>query len=131
MFHRQHRDASSANGHGGSHRGRVLVVDDQAPNRALIRKMLARDGHDVLEAGDGHQALALAREADPDVVVLDVLMPGLDGFETCATLKAGPETRLTPVVLVTALKAIAEIYGEVERGWRRRDLVDAFVGIVA
>jgi cyclic di-GMP phosphodiesterase len=85
--------------------GRVLVVDDAARSRQLIRKMLRPDGHDVLEAESGHDALALARRADPDVVILDILMPGIDGLTTCAALKDAHETRLTPVVLLTALSA--------------------------
>lgn len=68
-----------------------------------MRRVLAADGHEVLEAADGPLALAAARDGAPDVVVLDVVMPGMDGFETCAALKRRPETRLTPVVLVTAL----------------------------
>lgn len=83
--------------------GRVLVVDDEASNRRFIRQVLEREGHQVLEAADGAGALEMAREATPDVVLLDVMMPGLDGFAACAAIKRRPETRLTPVVLVTAL----------------------------
>lgn len=100
----------------GSQAGRVLVVDDMEANRQLIRKMLARDGHEVLEAENGHQALEMARTTEPDVVVLDVMMPGIDGFETCATLKAQPETRLTPVVLVTALRDRTDRMRGIEAG---------------
>jgi len=96
--------------------GRVLVVDDMAANRDLIRRMLARDGHDVLEADNGQQALTLARKADPDVIILDVLMPGIDGFKTCATLKRDERTRLTPVVLVTALKGHNDRLRGIEAG---------------
>jgi cyclic di-GMP phosphodiesterase len=101
---------------GVSQTGRVLVVDDMEPNRQLLRKMLARDGHEVLEADSGPGALAMARKADPDVVVLDVMMPGMDGFETCATLKAEIQTRLTPVVLVTALKQTSDRVRGIEAG---------------
>lgn len=83
--------------------GRVLVVDDEPSNRRFIRQVLEREGHEVLEAPDGEAALEIAREAPPDVVLLDVMMPGADGFATCAAIKRRPETRLTPVVLVTAL----------------------------
>lgn len=83
--------------------GRVLVVDDMPQNRQFLRRMLARDGHDVVEADSGRLAIEIASERDPDVVILDVLMPGLDGFQTCEALKQRPETRLTPVVLLTAL----------------------------
>ncbi len=96
--------------------GRVLVVDDMAANRQLIRKMLARDGHDVLEADSGQAALAIAQSADPDVILLDVMMPGLDGFQTCATLKADPHTRLTPVVLVTALRETSDRVRGIDAG---------------
>lgn len=96
--------------------GRVLVVDDLAPNRQLIRAMLERDGHDVLEADSGPTAIRLAVGEDPDLVILDVLMPGLDGFETCAALKDAPETRLTPVVLLTALKDRADRLRGLEAG---------------
>ncbi len=96
--------------------GCVLVVDDLPPNRDILRGLLARDGHEVLEAQNGRQALELAREADPDVILLDVLMPGLDGFETCASLKRQEQTRLTPVVLVTALKGRSDKVRGIEAG---------------
>ncbi len=96
--------------------GRVLVVDDQAPNRLLIGRMLARDGHKVLEADSGERALELARQEEPDVIILDVLMPGLDGFQTCQTLKQDHLTRLTPVVLVTALREHSDRLRGIEAG---------------
>jgi len=100
----------------GPRSGCVLVVDDLAANRHLIRKMLARDGHAVLEADSGQQALEIARQADPDVIILDVLMPGLDGFQTCATLKQHDQTRLTPVVLLTALRERTDRLRGIEAG---------------
>jgi putative two-component system response regulator len=100
----------------GPRSGCVLVVDDQAPNRVLLGKMLARDGHKVLEADSGQRAIEIARLADPDVVILDVLMPGLDGFQTCATLKRHDQTRLTPVVLVTALREHTDRLRGIEAG---------------
>ena len=96
--------------------GCVLVVDDQAPNRVLIGKMLARDGHKVLEADSGELALELARQEDPDVIILDVLMPGLDGFQTCQTLTQDHLTRLTPVVLLTALREHSDRLRGIEAG---------------
>jgi putative two-component system response regulator len=84
--------------------GRVLVVDDVEVNAQLVRAVLDRDGHTVSVASSGEAALAaIAREA-PDLILLDVLMPGLDGFETCRRLKADAFTRLIPVVLFTALR---------------------------
>jgi putative two-component system response regulator len=84
-------------------RGRILLVDDQARNRNLMKRLLARAGHDIIEAESGEAALQAARDREPDVILLDVIMSGLDGFETCARLKEHPRTRLVPVVLVTAL----------------------------
>lgn len=93
----------SAGGAAPARRSRVLVVDDHESNRALLRELLEIDGHEVLEADDGLTALALARSEDPDVVLLDVTMPGLDGFEVCRRLRASPLTSATPVLLITGL----------------------------
>jgi signal transduction histidine kinase len=83
--------------------GRVLIVDDQEANRLLLRDLLESQGHEVAEAVDGLDALQRVADAAPDVVLLDVGMPGIDGFEVCRRLKAAPATASIPVLLVTAL----------------------------
>lgn len=83
--------------------GRVLIVDDQEANRLLLRDLLESQGHEVAEAVDGVEALERVADAAPDVVLLDVGMPGIDGFEVCRRLKADPATATIPVLLVTAL----------------------------
>ncbi len=70
-----------------SERPRVLVVDDEEPIRRLVRGYLEGDGFDVVEAADGPAALATARSTRPDVVILDVMLPGLDGIEVCRRLR--------------------------------------------
>ncbi len=82
---------------------RILVVDDLAVNVRLLEAKLLAEYYDVVAAGDGPTALKLAGEKAPDLVLLDVMMPGLDGFEVCRRLKADPETAHIPVVMVTAL----------------------------
>jgi putative two-component system response regulator len=82
----------------------VLVVDDVDGNVRLAASVLERHGYIVSSAPDGESALAEIRRSHPDLILLDVMMPGLDGFETCRQLKEDPETRLIPVVLVTALR---------------------------
>jgi cyclic di-GMP phosphodiesterase len=83
--------------------GNVLVIDDQDENCAALTEALAPLGYRVRSVYDGAAGLAAAREAMPDVVLLDVMMPGMDGFEVCRRLKADPETRLLPVVILTGL----------------------------
>lgn len=83
--------------------GRILVVDDQENNRLLLKDLLEAQGHQVLEAADGAEALRRVADSIPDVVLLDVGMPGMDGFEVCRRLKAAPATAAIPVLLVTAL----------------------------
>jgi putative two-component system response regulator len=83
--------------------GRVLVVDDNALNRKLIRGLLASEKYEVTTADSGEAALKLAREIKFDLVMLDIMMPGMDGFEVCRRLKGSDRTRLVPIVLVTAL----------------------------
>ncbi|BCW92772.1 MAG: HD domain-containing phosphohydrolase [Acidobacteriota bacterium] len=83
--------------------GRVLVVDDQPANTEALAQALGPLGYEVWQALDGPTALLLAKERLPDVILLDLLMPGMDGFEVCQKLKEEPETRLLPVVVLTGL----------------------------
>jgi putative two-component system response regulator len=85
--------------------GKILVVDDDTANRELLQEFLAAEGLEVMTAVDGRSSLAEFVRFKPDLVLLDVNMPFVDGFEVCRRLKSSPETRLTPVVLVTALSA--------------------------
>ncbi|MCM0021997.1 MAG: response regulator, partial [Tagaea sp.] len=84
---------------------RVLVVDDVLPNVKLLEARLTAEYFDVIAAHSGPEALAKATADPPDIVLLDVMMPGMDGFEVCRRLKADPRTRHVPVVMVTALSA--------------------------
>ncbi len=81
---------------------KVLVVDDIADNVKLLTYDLSDDGYEVQVAYDGPQALAAAREGRPDVILLDVMMPGMDGIEVCRRLKADKELRDVPVIMVSA-----------------------------
>lgn len=84
-------------------RGRVLVVDDQDTNRLLLRELLEAQGHEVVEITHGQEALERVTGIAPDVVLLDIGLPGMDGFEVCRRLKGDPATASIPVLLVTAL----------------------------
>ena len=83
--------------------GKILVVDDDAANRELLQETLIAEGMEVVTAPDGRSSLEEFARLKPDLVLLDVNMPFLDGFEVCRRLKSNPETRLTPVMLVTGL----------------------------
>jgi two-component system cell cycle response regulator len=96
--------------------GRILIVDDVAPNRRLLEARLEAEYFDVLTAEDGHEALRMAIAEAPDLILLDVMMPGIDGLETCRRLKSMPATRHIPVVLVTALDAAETRLAGLEAG---------------
>jgi putative two-component system response regulator len=83
--------------------GTILVADDQPANRELLEELLTAEGFTVITAPDGAAALDAVGRACPDLVLSDVMMPHLNGFEVCAKIKSNPETYLVPVVLVTAL----------------------------
>ena len=85
--------------------GTVLVCDDEEINRALLERLLQGFGYDVVPVSSGAEALSALRRLQPDLVLLDVQMPGMTGFEVCAQLKQAPETRLIPVALVTGLNS--------------------------
>jgi putative two-component system response regulator len=82
---------------------RILVVDDHPSSRMTAVALLSMEGYEVLEADCGTAALAAVSEGNPDLVLLDVMMPGMDGFEVCRQLKQNEHTRLIPIVFVTAL----------------------------
>jgi DNA-binding response OmpR family regulator len=88
-----------ANGHGAT---RVLVIDDEAPIRLLCRVNLEAEGMEVIEAADGPSGLEQARTAMPDVILLDVMMPGLDGWQVAEELLDDESTSGIPIVFLTA-----------------------------
>lgn len=77
----------------------VVIVEDDQDTAEIVRMYLARDGHRVLVANDGDRGLALARESEPDLVVLDLMLPGIDGMQICRTLRAESDV---PIVMLTA-----------------------------
>ncbi len=81
----------------------VLVVDDNERNLKLLEALLTNEYYDVILAHDGFEALEITKTKKPDIILLDVMMPGMDGFETCKKLKENPATAHIPVVMVTAL----------------------------
>jgi len=86
----------------------VLVVDDQPEVRRVLSRLLRAEGMDVVEAADGNEALATFASAAPDLVLLDAVMPGCDGYEVCRRLKQNPRTALTPVVMVTGFDSVED-----------------------
>jgi CheY-like chemotaxis protein len=81
--------------------GKVLVVDDYEPNLRGLGLLLERADYSVLTATNGRDALDLVKCERPDLILLDVLMPGISGLDVCAELKRNPETRFTPVVMIS------------------------------
>lgn len=95
---------------------RILVVDDIEANVKLLEAKLAAEYYDVLTANDGPTALAIAASESPDIILLDVMMPGMDGFAVCRRLKDDPATRHIPIVLVTALDGRSDRIEGLEAG---------------
>ena len=86
-----------------SPRGDILIVDDNPTNLEILVKFLSRQGFEVLVAMDGEGAIEQISHSRPDLILLDVMMPGIDGFETCRRLKLNKETADIPVIFMTAL----------------------------
>jgi CheY-like chemotaxis protein len=82
-------------------RHRVLIVDDERPNRELLEIMLGPDHFDVQPAASGEEALAAVARQPPDIVLLDVMMPGMNGYEVTAAIRGAPSTRHIPIILIT------------------------------
>jgi putative two-component system response regulator len=94
----------------------ILIVDDDEDQRTVLAWLLRRQGFEAIAAENGQAALEMVAREEPDLVLLDVNMPGLDGFEVCQRIKKNPDTRLIPVVLVTTLSATQDRVRGIEAG---------------
>lgn len=88
--------------------GKIVVVDDDVSIQTLIKVNLEMQGHKVLTAPDGIEGYALVQQENPDLVILDVMMPGADGFTVCQRIRKNPETETTPVLMLTALGVVED-----------------------
>ena len=95
---------------------RILVADDNETNRDILATRLEANGYEVLHAGDGEEALAVTRERRPDLILLDIMMPKLDGIEVCKRLKADVTLPFTPIMLVTAKAESGDVVEGLDAG---------------
>jgi two-component system alkaline phosphatase synthesis response regulator PhoP len=95
---------------------RILVVDDEDDLLELVRYNLAKDGYDVACVGSGEEALKAARKDPPDLIVLDLMLPAVDGLEVCRRLKADARTREVPIVMLTAKSEEGDMIAGLDRG---------------
>ncbi|AHK14780.1 MAG: twitching motility response regulator PilH [Thalassolituus sp.] len=93
---------------------RILVVDDSPTETEAFRSVLEKHGHEVLNAENGADGVAVARQEKPDVVLMDIVMPGLNGFQATRQLTRNPETKHIPVIIVTTKDQ------ETDRVWGKR-----------
>ena len=95
---------------------KILIADDDGANREYLEALLTQEGYGVCQTGDGQGALRCFAREQPDLVLLDVMMPQMNGFETCRRIKSNPDTRLIPVVLITGLSATEDRVRGAEAG---------------
>ncbi|GJM41726.1 MAG: hypothetical protein DHS20C20_20080 [Ardenticatenaceae bacterium] len=94
----------------------VLIVDDEPMTRNLLRLMLERSGFDILEAEDGLKALAAVAENRPDLLILDVMMPNMDGITVCERLRADVNTAVLPIILLSARTSAEAVRAGLDAG---------------
>ncbi|MBQ7732033.1 MAG: response regulator transcription factor [Lentisphaeria bacterium] len=95
----------------------ILIIDDEEPIRELLKLTLQSAGFDsILEASDGEDGLALAARFLPDLILLDLMLPGMDGLSVCRRLKASPDTRMIPIIMLTAKSDESDIVVGLEMG---------------
>lgn len=88
---------------------KILVADDEKDIRRLISFVLQKNGYNVVEAVNGAQAIQIAKTENPDIVLLDVMMPQVDGFEVCRQLRSNPATNKTPILMLSAKSQSSDI----------------------
>jgi twitching motility two-component system response regulator PilH len=81
---------------------RILIVDDSTTDRVSLRKILTGGGYDVLEAADAEQGITLAKSEQPDAILMDIVMPGKNGFEATRSLSRDPQTQHIPIIMVSS-----------------------------
>lgn len=91
-----------------SPRGSILVVDDEEPIRVLLKRLLEKHGYEVRTAGGGRDGLAAARQHEPDLIILDIMMDDMDGTEVGSTLREAPRTAAIPIIYLTGLMSAEE-----------------------
>jgi CheY-like chemotaxis protein len=94
----------------------VLFIDDEAALQRTLGEFLKQEGYNVLSALDGENGLGLAKKQNPDLILLDLIMPKMNGFETLAALKSDPGTKSIPVIILTNLEDINDIDRAIEAG---------------
>ena len=94
----------------------ILIADDNPENLDIFQTRLAVHGYEILTATDGEQALAIAREKQPDLILLDVMMPKMDGIEVCRRLKADPSFPFVPIIMITAKAGSQDVVAGLEAG---------------
>jgi twitching motility two-component system response regulator PilH len=117
---------------------RLLVVDDSATIRAVLGKMLVQDGYEVLKAGDGEAAIEVARSQSPDLIFLDIVLPGMSGFAVLRALRRDPRTQMTPIVMMSGNQQATEQFyvqrfgadGFVKKPFGRREVFHAIRELV-
>jgi adenylate cyclase len=95
---------------------RILIVDDNATNVKVLQTRLAAEGYEIITAADGEEGLTAARAHTPDLILLDVMMPKLDGFEVCRRLRADATFPFTPIIMVTAMADSKDVVAGLEAG---------------
>jgi DNA-binding response OmpR family regulator len=95
---------------------RILVVDDNEINRDILVTRLQSHGYETLQASDGEQALAMVRDLLPDLILLDIMMPNIDGIEVCRRVKKDPALPFIPIILVTAKVATEDVVAGLDTG---------------
>jgi len=100
MWNMQYPENSNMN----ENKSKILVIDDDARNVRLLEAMLLAEGYETWMAPSGEDALTLVKEKLPDLILLDVMMPGMNGFEVTEKLKSSASTRMIPIIMITALQ---------------------------
>ena len=96
-------------------KGNILIVEDDPQTVKLIKFILEKEDYSTISAKDGEEGLQMAREKKPDLIVLDLMLPGMDGYRVCEILKANPKTKEIPIIVLTALDTGADFEKALEK----------------